>query len=125
MKIYRKEYNEKNKTILQIKRKETYQNSKNKHREYQLFKRFGVTLDDYKKMLEQQNGVCAICGKEEVVIDVRTKKVRVLCVDHDHQTGKVRGLLCSKCNQAIGLMSDDIKILLKAIKYLKKFQDRS
>jgi hypothetical protein len=77
---------------------------------------FGLTLDQYDKILENQNGVCAICGKPE-----RAKMygvIRRLAVDHDHKTGKIRGLLCALCNQAIGLLNDDINNLASAIKYL-------
>ena len=79
-------------------------------RKYQLCK-FGITLADYDKMLNNQNGVCAICGKVNLTR-------RRLAVDHNHKTGKVRGLLCGKCNKAIGLFEDNPEILGKAIKYL-------
>jgi hypothetical protein len=78
---------------------------------------FGITLEDYNKMLEAQNGVCAICGKEET--HKNQYGVVSLSVDHDHQTGKVRGLLCSKCNKMLGLSNDNKQILLNAINYLK------
>lgn len=82
---------------------------------------YGITLSDYNRMFEEQSGVCAICGKEEIQKN-QFGTIR-LSVDHDHQTGKVRGLLCSKCNRAIGLLNDDFKILNKAAKYLKKYQE--
>ena len=64
-------------------------------------------------MLEEQNGGCWICGKQP------TGK-RALDIDHDHKTGKVRGLLCSNHNRAIGLLGDDIRALVKALDYLVK-----
>jgi len=65
-------------------------------------------------MEQAQGGVCAICGKPEAT--ARTKR---LCVDHCHETGKVRGLLCSHCNRAIGLLGDSCAILASAITYLE------
>ena len=73
---------------------------------------YGITLDDYDRMLEEQGGECAICGKHP------TKKR--LCVDHDHQTNKVRGLLCEKCNWGIGQFNDTVVLLRNAIEYLEK-----
>ena len=70
-------------------------------------------------MLDDQGGVCAICGKPE--IKERTPGVVFhLSVDHVHDTGKIRGLLCCKCNRFIGLAGEDIAILSNAIGYLKK-----
>ena len=81
---------------------------------------FGITLEDYNRMLEAQNGVCAICGKEETEVDKRINKKRNVCVDHNHTTGKVRGLLCGKCNKMLGLIKDNKQALLNAINYLNK-----
>jgi len=85
----------------------------------ELKKHFGITLDEFKEMQDNQDGVCAICGKEETTYDSRHKRVRSLSVDHCHTTGKVRGLLCSHCNHAIGKFNDDVTLLQKAIDYLK------
>lgn len=74
--------------------------------------RYGITLEQYNGMIEKQHNLCAICNKNN-------KKQR-LSVDHDHQTGKVRGLLCNHCNNILGLWNDDIKILQSAINYLNK-----
>jgi hypothetical protein len=80
---------------------------------------FGITLAEYNRMYESQGGVCAICGLPER----RTEGPGVtakLCVDHDHKTGKVRGLLCRTCNSALGLVNDDISVLLRCMEYLVK-----
>lgn len=78
-----------------------------------LRRNYGITLQQYEDILKSQGGVCAICGK----ID-HTK--RRLAVDHDHETKKVRGLLCHLCNQAIGQLKHSTELLQNAIDYLKK-----
>ena len=78
-----------------------------------LLKRHGITLEDYQKMHKDQNGVCAICGQKEPYNGYS------LAVDHDHNTNKIRGLLCSNCNRGLGLFRDSTEILEKAIDYLK------
>lgn len=77
---------------------------------------FGITLAEYNSMLEQQGGCCAICGK-----DSRANSKR-LAVDHCHKTNRVRGLLCSPCNQALGIFKDSTQLLTSAINYLKKHE---
>jgi len=74
----------------------------------------GITPDDYKKMLEGQNGKCAICG----AIESHSKGHR-LAVDHDHETGKIRGLLCHNCNVGLGNFKDSPDLIRSAIEYLK------
>lgn len=78
---------------------------------------YGITEEDFSRLMEAQGGVCAICGQPEWVTR-KDGKIRLLCVDHDHVTGRVRGLLCANCNRAIGLMDDDADRLKKAIYYL-------
>lgn len=73
--------------------------------------RFGITIEEYNLMFLQQNNCCAICYKES--------KSKRLAVDHCHITGKIRGLLCSKCNQGIGLFYENIESLKRAILYLE------
>jgi len=82
---------------------------------------YGITLSQYREMEQSQNFVCAICGNPETSFDSKQQKVRSLSVDHCHNTGKVRGLLCSHCNHAIGKFKDDVSLLEKAIKYLKEY----
>lgn len=74
---------------------------------------YGIDVDDYERMLEEQGGGCYLCGK-------KPEGKRALDIDHDHETGKVRGLLCSNHNRGIGLLGDDITILAKAIQYLAR-----
>jgi len=77
---------------------------------------YGILLDEYEDMLKYQNGVCAICKQHETA--KQNGKTKMLCVDHDHKTGKVRGLLCTKCNKVLGLVDDNKIILENMIDYL-------
>ena len=77
---------------------------------------YGITLDDYNRMLKIQNNRCAICNGTET----GRKDIKYFNVDHCHTTGKVRGLLCHGCNSGIGNMKDDVELLDKAIAYLKE-----
>jgi hypothetical protein len=72
--------------------------------------RYGITPAVYEAMLQRQGGVCAICGE-------LSKRGR-LCIDHDPRTGRVRGLLCRKCNLGIGHFEDNADFLAQAIEYL-------
>lgn len=77
---------------------------------------YGLSIERYNEMLTEQACKCKICGKQH---DPSIKRGR-LYVDHDHQTGEVRGLLCGACNSAIGYFQDKTEVLYKAIDYLKK-----
>lgn len=79
---------------------------------------YGITADDYYEMLEKQDCKCAICGSEQVN-NMRVSSNK-LFIDHCHTSGEVRGLLCSKCNHALGLFNDDVNLLHSAIEYLNK-----
>lgn len=87
-------------------------------RRLQLKQDYGITPEQYADLLAAQNGACAICRKPESVM--RAGKVMRLPVDHCHETGRVRGLLCHRCNRAIGLLGDDVEVLRAAIDYLEK-----
>jgi len=88
--------------------------SKEAQREKNLQKSFGIGIKDYNKLLEIQNGCCAICGTDSCASG------RNFAVDHNHQTGKIRGLLCKFCNTALGQFKDDTTVLQKAIQYLER-----
>lgn len=85
--------------------------------EGQLKKKYGMTLSEYRALYDAQNGQCAICNRKERAV---TKSVLGLVVDHDHISGKVRGLLCSYCNQSVGLIDDDPKIADEMASYLRE-----
>lgn len=76
-------------------------------------RRYGVTKDAFLSMLSGQGGVCAICGTSDWPSTGP-------CVDHDHDTGLVRGILCHHCNAAIGMLKDSPAIALAATEYLKR-----
>ena len=78
-----------------------------KIRNSRLIRKFGITLKDYYCLLEAQNGVCAICGRK----DYRKGGVEVfLAVDHDHVSGKIRGLLCLRCNLDLALIENTTRV---------------
>lgn len=88
------------------------------HHKKDLVRFYGVTHEWYAKTLERQNFACAICKKPAEQNTTRDGKALRLSVDHCHDTGKVRGLLCNNCNRAIGLMSDNEEILIAAANYI-------
>lgn len=78
--------------------------------------RYGMTVEDHDAMLAAQDGVCAICGNPPDPDGVRAASR--LHIDHDHATGRVRGLLCNLCNVGIGKFRDDVDLLAGAMAYL-------
>jgi hypothetical protein len=70
-------------------------------------------------MVETQRGVCLICEEAESAPDKSTRKTKDLAVDHCHATNRIRGLLCSNCNIALGLFKDDPALLIRAAAYLR------
>lgn len=77
-----------------------------------LREKYGLTVEDYEALLGQQGGVCALCGGIE-------ECGKLLAVDHCHETGRVRGLLCNRCNRGIGYFKDDPDALIRAASYLR------
>ena len=80
-----------------------------------------ITIEKYKLLIEKHNNLCGICKNEETYISKKTGKPRPLCIDHHHDTGKLRGLLCSRCNHVLGHFNDSIELLESAINYLKNY----
>lgn len=93
-----------------------YQRNKEKIRNDNLLKRYGITPSQYDEMAKLQGNVCAICKKPETLFNGK------LHVDHCHLTGKVRALLCSQCNTGIGKFNDDVTALRNAAEYIEKFR---
>lgn len=86
-----------------------------KNREWRIKSKYDISIERYNELLNEQKHLCAICGKKSS--DALNRK---LAVDHDHETGEVRGLLCGNCNNGLGRFKDDISLLEKAISYLKE-----
>lgn len=87
-------------------------------REKHIKNKYNLEIEEYLKMIEDQDNKCKICGKPEVFTSSKGN-VKSLAIDHHHESGRVRGLLCQKCNSAIGMLMDDIQLLESAIEYLK------
>lgn len=83
------------------------------NKDYYLLKQYGITHEEFKRILISQNNLCAICNKN-------LNERRWMYLDHCHNTNKVRGILCFNCNTAIGSFRDSIDLLKNAIKYLEK-----
>ena len=81
-------------------------------------RQYGLTIEQYEQMEEYQDHKCKICGCVETSVD-KNKNVRRLAIDHNHETGQIRGLLCSPCNTALGGFKDNIDSLKRAILYLE------
>lgn len=86
-----------------------YETSREVRREYNASKKYGLTLAEYDEMVRQP---CRLCGSTTKVV-----------VDHDHETGKVRGPLCSHCNTGIGLLQDNPALMRKAAEYVERHGD--
>ena len=88
-------------------------------RDIHLRRRYNITEEDFNEMVEKQEGLCAICKRPEL----NGYKGRTdLCVDHNHETGTVRGLLCNHCNRALGLFGDNLSSLQNAVEYIANDQ---
>src|SRR5579859_4312155 len=92
--------------------RQSYYKNGGSYRNCQYRRKFGIVLADYERMLDQQDGKCAGCLRDRSEFKVR------LAVDHDHKTGRIRGLLCADCNQALGRLKDSKETLLRLVNYL-------
>ena len=86
-------------------------------RKHKIRKAYGISLEVYDLLLHAQDGVCAICKQPETS-KTRLGHTRHIAVDHDHKDGKVRGLLCTNCNNGIGRFRDNPALLIEAARYL-------
>ena len=76
---------------------------------------YGISSEEYEHLITLQHGLCAICGKTETY-----SRKKSLSVDHDHNTKRIRGLLCSRCNTVLGLIGDSTDLLTNCLDYLYK-----
>ena len=88
--------------------------NKDKARAGRIQRRFNMSLEEYDNLLNAQNNKCRICGRDFMATD----RLAVPCIDHDHNTGLVRGILCTGCNVGLGFFDDNINSLTAAIEYL-------
>ena len=119
-KQYQKEYYFRNRAKKLKARKLLYMNTPYDVRlakNNQLKNTYKISIEEYEQKLKEQNYSCAICNRH------RDEFKRNLSVDHDHKTGKVRGLLCVKCNTALGMLNDNVEYFTAAIMYLKSFEE--
>lgn len=100
--VYKKEHSEKYRSVF---------------RKAQLKRKYGMTLEQYQALFELQEGCCALCG---VAAETLPEQSRVLHVDHDHKTGKIRGLLCRWCNTMLGRVEAHPGWPMKALSYLEE-----
>jgi len=111
---------ENNREKHKCKSKEWYQNNKLKVKNCYYQRVFGITLEGYTTLLSQQNFSCAICGSKEPGASLKSGKgYKNFAVDHNHLTGKIRGLLCRGCNVGIGNLKDNPELLEKAAAYIR------
>lgn len=97
-----------------------YRNSRpGYHRNHNLKQRYGITPEEYESILAAQNFMCAIC-EVEISHALEYKTGRTVAVDHNHETGEIRGILCSKCNLVLGHARESTDILYKSIVYLSE-----
>lgn len=83
-----------------------------------LISTYGITSVQYDEMFTNQDGLCYICGEREVAVDYRSGNVKFLAVDHDHKTGKIRKLLCWKCNTTLGRLKEDEEYIKSFLNYV-------
>jgi hypothetical protein len=105
----------KNKDKIKAKRRAEYASDPEKYkkrmRKYLLKSRYNMTIECYESMLEKQGGVCAVCG--------RTNNKKPLLIDHNHDTGKVRQLLCDSCNFLVGTVENRWLEMVRIKEYLR------
>ena len=111
-----KAWRKKNKERIKAYREKNKEKAAKQTRVRSLIRTYGIGLHEYDLMFTEQKGKCACCGTHQ------NELTRNLAVDHDHDTGLIRGLLCNHCNMAIGILGDNIEGLMKALNYLEKHE---
>lgn len=113
MTLYRKTHYKENREIYLERSKKWAEKNKRRRKHNVLMATHGISIDTYESMLVKQNYKCACCPT------LHSDLTRGLFVDHDHITGKIRGLLCTSCNSSLGYAKDNIEVLLNMVKYLQ------
>ena len=94
-------------------RKDNPQKARRTDHSYRTQKKYGISRDQYEKLMERHQDGCALCGAKTA-----NGKTQHLNVDHNHNTNAVRGLLCTRCNTVLGLVKEDMSLLSRMIQYL-------
>lgn len=102
-KSYDHEYYQKNRAIKDARRKKFMADHPGYERNAALKHNYGITTVEYDLIFKTQSGCCAICGRHQTELKTR------LCVDHSHKTGRIRGLLCRRCNLVLGVYENNAK----------------
>lgn len=84
---------------------------------YNLNRTYGISREELEEMIDEQDGRCLICGVELLLGGHDNNSS---CIDHDHETGKIRGILCRTCNRGIGLLKDNVNVLRRAADYIER-----
>jgi len=112
--VYNKQHHQKYRDSILESQKKYYRRNKERFRDYDMRIRYGITLEQYNELAVIQNNKCAICGIHQKELS------KALHIDHNHNSGKIRGLLCDKCNRLLGYAIENIDTLNAAIEYLIK-----
>jgi Autographiviridae endonuclease VII len=99
------------------------QNTKRNPQDSILMAKYNINYADYQAMHEAQKGLCASCGQPETAKSTRTNETANLCVDHCHTFEIVRGLLCVRCNMALGLLNEDPERIDALAKYIRAYRE--
>lgn len=118
---YSRQYRLNNKEKVKLSRQLYGIKNKDRVKNQILKQKFNIRIDQYKNMFSSQNGLCKICQQPETIKARNCDYIKALSVDHCHKTGKIRGLLCDRCNKGIGYLKDSIELLQNAIRYLKEY----
>lgn len=108
----------------QIKRAQEHQKKNpDQKRHWYLMSKYNMSLEEFRALEKEQDFRCASCGDKESVVVATSQKVRNLHVDHCHETGINRGLLCTRCNLALGYLLDDPEKIQSLLSYIKRWKD--
>ena len=110
---YAKKYYIKNKQRIKNRQDKWRKKNSKRSEDRRMQRVYGITIEDYNIMFFKQEGKCAICGVHQSDLH------KSLCIDHNHETGNVRALLCDKCNRGLGSFNDSVDLLNKAKEYLR------
>ncbi len=121
IRAYYKIYDKVNSEKIKVRKRGRYQENKPLHRSYQLKSKYGLTVDQFDALLAKQENRCGICSKHFTTItgDRKSNGQMKPVVDHDHANGRVRGLLCQRCNSGLGMFDDSVSTIVNAGCYLE------